>query len=199
MSRIAGLLSTLLFTLILAGCNTLTVDISVPDVITQHEPFTYEAEADPDAVGQIAYEWSLDGSIVSSLPIDNALIATAGEHTLSVKITDEEGETGEAEVTLDVLPAEILNADFAVNVELLNMEEAPLENVTVTIPAQDPWQNEIEWYSDIVQTGEVDATKKTTPGGFFLSINAMTNIFNATGNLTTVIDGKKYTQPANGT
>lgn len=73
------------------------------------------------------------------------------------------------------------------------------ENVTVTIPAQDPWQNEIEWYSDIVQTGEVDATKKTTPGGFFLSINAMTNIFNATGNLTTVIDGKKYTQPANGT
>ena len=72
-------------------------------------------------------------------------------------------------------------------------------SLTVTIPAQDPWQNEIEWYSDIVQTGEVDATKKTTPGGFFLSINAMTNIFNATGNLTTVIDGKKYTQPANGT
>jgi hypothetical protein len=133
MSRIAGLLSTLLFTLILAGCNTLTVDISVPDVITQHEPFTYEAEADPAAVGQIAYEWSLDGTIISSLPIDNALIATAGEHTLSVKITDEEGETGEAEVTLDVLPAEILNADFAVNVELLDMEEAPLENVTVTI------------------------------------------------------------------
>jgi hypothetical protein len=133
MSRIAGLLSTLLFTLILAGCNTLTVDISVPDVITQHEPFTYEAEADPDAVGQIAYEWSLDGTVISSLPIDNALIATAGEHTLSVKITDEEGETGEAEVTLEVLPAEILNADFAVNVELLDMEEAPLENVTVTI------------------------------------------------------------------
>ena len=133
MSRIAGLLSTLLFTLILAGCNTLTVDISVPDVITQHEPFTYEAEADPDAVGQIAYEWSLDGTIISSLPIDNALIATAGTHTLSVKITDEEGETGEAEVTLDVLPAEILNADFAVNVELLDMEDAPLENVTVTI------------------------------------------------------------------
>lgn len=133
MSRIAGLLSTLLFTLILAGCNTLTVDISVPDVITQHEPFTYEAEADPDAVGQIAYEWSLDGSIISSLPIDNALIATAGEHTLSVKITDEEGETGEAEVTLEVLPAEVLNADFAVNVELLDLEESPLESVTVTI------------------------------------------------------------------
>ncbi len=133
MSRIAGLLSTLLCTLILAGCNTLTVDIIVPDSITQHEPFSYEAEADPDAVGQIAYEWSLDGTVISSLPIDNALIATAGGHTLSVKITDEEGETGEAEVTLNVLPAEILNADFAVNVELLDMEEAPLENVTVTI------------------------------------------------------------------
>ena len=133
MSRITGLLATLLMTLVLAGCNTLTVDIIAPDSVNQNQPFTYEAEADPEAVGQIAYEWYLDGTIISSLPIDNALISSAGEHVLSVKITDEEGETGEAEVTLEVIPTEVLNADFAVNVELLDMEEAPLENVTVTI------------------------------------------------------------------
>lgn len=73
------------------------------------------------------------------------------------------------------------------------------ENVTVTIPADDPWENYIDWYSNIVQTGEVNATKKTGPGGFHLAINAVTNIFNANGTLTTVIDGKEYTQPANGT
>lgn len=73
------------------------------------------------------------------------------------------------------------------------------ENVTVTIPADDPWENNIEWYSDIVQTGKVDATKKTSPGGFHLAINAVTNIFNANGTLITVIDGEEYTQPANGT
>ncbi|KAM5343674.1 hypothetical protein ACJ41O_012211 [Fusarium nematophilum] len=73
------------------------------------------------------------------------------------------------------------------------------ENVTVTIPGSDPWENHIDWYSDIVQTGVVSATKKTSEDGFHLDINAVTNIFNANGTLITVIDGKEYTQPANGT
>ena len=137
MSRFAGLVTTLFLTMILAGCNTLTVDIIVPDSVTQNEPFNYEAIADPDAVGQVAYEWYLDGTIISSMPIDNAIIAAAGDHVLSVKITDEEGETGEADVTLDVIAGEVLNTDFAVNVTVLDMNDNPITDVTVSIDGVD--------------------------------------------------------------
>lgn len=59
--------------------------------------------------------------------------------------------------------------------------------------------NRVDWFSDIVSTGQQKGTKKTGPGGFHLEIDAMTNIFNANGTLTTVLDGVVYKQPANGT
>jgi hypothetical protein len=62
----------------------------------------------------------------------------------------------------------------------------------------DVWDNLVHWYSDIVETGVVHASKVTSPRGFHLEINVMTNIFNATGTLTTTVDGIKYRQPANG-
>ncbi|RSL63369.1 hypothetical protein CEP53_004461 [Fusarium sp. AF-6] len=58
----------------------------------------------------------------------------------------------------------------------------------------------VDWRSDLVQAvGDVVNTKKTSPGGFQLSIDIMTNMFNANGTLTTTVDGKTYHQPANGT
>jgi len=63
--------------------------------------------------------------------------------------------------------------------------------------------DKIDWYSDLTQTeartGRVHGTKKTSPDGFHLTIDILTNIFQATGTLTTTIDGHAYTQPANGT
>ncbi|KAF6832988.1 saponin hydrolase precursor [Colletotrichum musicola] len=73
------------------------------------------------------------------------------------------------------------------------------EDVTVKILLPNFWTNQVDWVSDLVQTGKVNATKKTGPGGFHLIIDAELNVFNANGTLTTVIDGKEYTQPANGT
>ncbi|KAI5456979.1 hypothetical protein BGZ63DRAFT_428413 [Mariannaea sp. PMI_226] len=73
------------------------------------------------------------------------------------------------------------------------------ENVTLTVSTENPWDQRVDWYSDLVQTGTVNATKKTSLDGFHLEIDVTTNIFNANGTLTTVIDGKEYTQPANGT
>lgn len=73
------------------------------------------------------------------------------------------------------------------------------EKVTRTILLPNFWSNRIDWYSDLVQSGAVNATKKTSPGGFHLEIDAVLNIFNANGTLTTVIDGVEYKQPANGT
>ncbi|KAL2809164.1 hypothetical protein BJX63DRAFT_445476 [Aspergillus granulosus] len=73
------------------------------------------------------------------------------------------------------------------------------ESVTLTPDATNPWMSHTDWTSDLVGTGVVSATKKTSPGGFQLSIDAMYNIFNANGTLTTTIDGVVYGQPANGT
>ncbi|PLB54047.1 hypothetical protein P170DRAFT_442213 [Aspergillus steynii IBT 23096] len=74
------------------------------------------------------------------------------------------------------------------------------ESVTQTIPsASNPWLNKLDWYSDLTQTGAVTGSKKTGPGGFHLTIDAMVNDFEANGTLTTMIDGKVYKQPANGT
>jgi hypothetical protein len=73
------------------------------------------------------------------------------------------------------------------------------ETVTLTLSASNPWWNHVDWYSDLTQTGAVQATKRTGPGGFHLSIDAMTNIFEANGTLTTTVGGVVYSQPANGT
>ncbi|KAI5927084.1 hypothetical protein F4810DRAFT_652254 [Camillea tinctor] len=56
-----------------------------------------------------------------------------------------------------------------------------------------------DWFSDITQTGETNATKKTTPDGFHASVDVFQNVFEATGTLTTVIDGEIWLQPANRT
>ena len=59
--------------------------------------------------------------------------------------------------------------------------------------------NHVDWYSDLVQSGGVNGTKKTSPDGFRLNIDVSANIFEANGTLTTVLDGEVYTQPQNGT
>ncbi|MFD0853557.1 hypothetical protein ACFQ07_15075, partial [Actinomadura adrarensis] len=71
------------------------------------------------------------------------------------------------------------------------------EKITTTNPT--PTLNQVDWYSDLVQTGAVHTTKKTSPEGFHLTIDILTNIFQATGTLTTTINGHTYTQPANRT
>ncbi|KAL4797740.1 hypothetical protein BDV19DRAFT_387167 [Aspergillus venezuelensis] len=74
---------------------------------------------------------------------------------------------------------------------------AGIENITVTHLSVSA--SRADWYSDLTSVGEVDSTKNTGPGGFHLEIDAMVNIFNATGTMTTTIDGIIYEQPANGT
>lgn len=71
------------------------------------------------------------------------------------------------------------------------------ESVTTTNPS--PTLNKLDWYSDLVQTGQDHGTKKTGPDGFHLTIDVLTNLFQATGTLTTTINGTTYRQPANGT
>ncbi|KAJ2974294.1 hypothetical protein NUW58_g8701 [Xylaria curta] len=71
-------------------------------------------------------------------------------------------------------------------------ENVTSRNPTVTL-------NMVDWYSDLVQTGETQATKKTSENGFHLAIDVLLNNFDANGTLTTTINGIQYDQPANGT
>ncbi|KAL7626101.1 hypothetical protein AAE478_002871 [Parahypoxylon ruwenzoriense] len=71
-------------------------------------------------------------------------------------------------------------------------EKVTVRNPTITL-------NDVDWYSDLVQSGQTNATKKTSPDGFHISIDALTNVFEAVGTLSTTVEGIVYTQPANGT
>lgn len=71
------------------------------------------------------------------------------------------------------------------------------EKVTLKTPI--PTLQEVEWYSNLTQTGPNNGTKITSFDGFHLRIDVMTNMFEANGTLTTTVNGKEYRQPANGT
>ncbi|KAH7011012.1 hypothetical protein EDB80DRAFT_836619 [Ilyonectria destructans] len=71
------------------------------------------------------------------------------------------------------------------------------ENVT-TIPVASTVAH-LDWFSDLVQTGpNLYATKKSSPEGFEVEIDVLTNIFHSNGTLTTTINGVVYEQPLNG-
>ncbi|KAI8163644.1 hypothetical protein K4K49_004471 [Colletotrichum sp. SAR 10_70] len=82
-------------------------------------------------------------------------------------------------------------SDDGVNV-LVGTEKVTARNPTPTL-------EQVDWSSDLVQTGPNNGTKKTSPDGFHLLIDIMTNIFDANGTLTTTVNGEEWHQPANGT
>ncbi|MGC7101542.1 hypothetical protein ACPZ19_43285 [Amycolatopsis lurida] len=71
-------------------------------------------------------------------------------------------------------------------------ERVSRENPTLT-------SSTLHWYSDLVQSGHTDGTKRTSPDGFHLTIDLFEPVFEATGTMTTTLDGRIYRQPANGT
>jgi hypothetical protein len=56
----------------------------------------------------------------------------------------------------------------------------------------------LTWNENLTLAGRQSGTKVTSPGGFTLSPLILENIFQATGTLTTTINGTTYTQPPNG-
>ncbi len=132
---------------------------------------------------------------VAGSPIPSRTVVPTGSYTLrgtasgsaAVHITDNADRTAVASVSVRYTN---FSDDGAY---LLN----GTESVAGAFP--DPLTSKIDWNSDLVQTGYAHGTKKTSPGGFHLTINIETDIFHATGTLTTTIDGHTYKQPANGT
>lgn len=121
-----------------------------------------------------------------------------GNYTLRGKVSGiaEVGITPDSNSVSGLGSVSVIYTDYSDDGEhILNGHE----DVTVKIVLPNFWANQVNWVSDITQTGTVNATKKTGPGGFHLNIDALVNIFNATGTLTTTINGVEYKQPANGT
>ena len=56
----------------------------------------------------------------------------------------------------------------------------------------------LTWQENLRLSGRHTGTKVTSPDGFTLSPLILENIFQATGTMTTTIDGQAYTQPWNG-
>jgi hypothetical protein len=66
---------------------------------------------------------------------------------------------------------------------------------SVTENRSKPTTTTLDWHSNLTRTGKTQATKVTSPEGFHLTIDVITNIFQATGTLTTTVDGQTYSQP----
>ncbi|KAH6646053.1 saponin hydrolase precursor [Truncatella angustata] len=69
------------------------------------------------------------------------------------------------------------------------------ENVTRS--ALSPTADHYDWYSNLTSTGVATGTKVTSPDGFHLEIDVLTNFFDANGTLTTTINEVVFDQPCN--
>jgi hypothetical protein len=70
------------------------------------------------------------------------------------------------------------------------------ESVTRANPS--PTLEQLDWHSNLSQSGAVRGTKKTSADGFKLTIDIAMPVFQSKGTMTTTIDGVVYRQPGNG-
>lgn len=138
--------------------------------------------------------WAIPFTPGSSPP--SPLVIPPGNYTLSGKASGSANVRFFGELRIDRVVVNYINFSDD-NDHILN----GYEDVTVSITPPKVWEHRLVWYSNIVQTkaGVVTGTKTTSPEGFHLKIDAMTNIFEANGTLTTILGGSRYEQPQNGT
>ncbi|KAL2859571.1 hypothetical protein BJX68DRAFT_276824 [Aspergillus pseudodeflectus] len=134
-----------------------------------------------------------------AIPYTPGMAIPARDTTLSGTYTYKGKFCGSADVS--IISAANSTVPSHVRVEFHNLSddgESTLngyEDISVT--ALDTWVVQNDWYSDIVQTGKVNGTKRTGPGGFHVVMDVTKNYFNATGELATVLDGEVFVQPGN--
>lgn len=108
----------------------------------------------------------------------------------AVEIYQDEDDTGKTVNGVSVEYFDFSNDGKSI---LTGTERVETRNVNVTTIFAD-------WHSNLTQTvDDTINTKKTGNDGIQITIDVMTNIFNANGTLITTLDGKAYYQPANGT
>jgi hypothetical protein len=108
--------------------------------------------------------------------------------------------SGSAKVTIRHTPDHSAVASVAVVYDNYSDERGVVFSGTESISEtrSSPTTTSLDWHSNIVQSGKVKGTKVTGPEGFKLTIDVVKNKLQATGTLTTTVDGKTYRQPSNG-
>jgi hypothetical protein len=120
----------------------------------------------------------------------------AGTYTLAG------AKLGSATVTITETPDKRAVQTVAVTYKGYSSDGTNILNGTEKVTGASPslTVSKLDWYTDLTETGGgVTATKKTSADGFHLTIDLLTNIFDATGTLTTTINGHAFHQPANDT
>jgi hypothetical protein len=111
------------------------------------------------------------------------------------------GVSGEAEVEITWNAENTTVSTVSVSYTNYSNDGYHVLNGTESVTRRTPstFVSELDWSSDLEQTGCITGTKVTSPDGFHLTIDILDTVFDATGTLTTTIDGRTYAQPANGT
>jgi hypothetical protein len=128
-------------------------------------------------------------------PQPSRTLASAGTWTLKAKYFG----TATVNITTGTSPDAVTHIDVTYSnytddgIHVLNGAESVDRD-----PASTASTSSTVWHQNVTLSGCQTGTKVTSePDGFRLTINIFTNKFNATGTLTTTIDGTTYTQPAN--
>jgi hypothetical protein len=91
--------------------------------------------------------------------------------------------------------------DTSIGVTYANFTDRPGYAIngteSVQLSGSSPFTATVTWQEDLTLSGRHTGTKVTSPGGFTLGPSVLlANDFQATGTMTTTIDGQSYTQPA---
>ncbi|ADP79534.1 TolB family protein [Pseudofrankia inefficax] len=181
------------------GANPLTCETSTePGGRTARlmiATFTSRKPAPAPTVAPISDTVPWGTPYVPGSPIPTRPFPPTGSYTLAG------AKTGTAAVTITENAAK--TAIDTIAVRYTNYSDDGLRTLNgtekVTAAAPSLTVSKLDWYSDLTQTGITPSTKKTSPDGFHLTIDLLTNDFQATGTMTTTINGHAYHQPQNST
>ncbi|KAI1102936.1 hypothetical protein F4804DRAFT_311587 [Jackrogersella minutella] len=96
--------------------------------------------------------------------------------------------TGQSEKSITVTYDNFLS-DGSLSLTAQTMSVITTQNPIITL-------NWVDQYFNVLQSEQINATKSTSPDGFHLSIDALTNIFNAKGTLGTTLLAPCIPNPA---
>jgi hypothetical protein len=158
--------------------------------LTDRTPYAYTPPATlPDQIG-----WGTPYK--AGDPEPTRPLAPAGTWTLPGQ------KSGSAKVIITHDDAKAIMSKVEVTYANYSDDDTHIINGTEsveTLPDSTQTTTKTLWHSNLTLSGTHTGTKVTSePGGFTLTIDLLTNHFDAVGTLTTTIDGTAYKQPANG-
>lgn len=108
-------------------------------------------------------------------------------------------DRGEATVTIEENADRTAVTSIAVRYHEFSDDGLHILNGTESVEGDGSVLSAITFHSDLRLTGRQSGTRVTSPDGFWLESSVMENNLQATGTMTTTIDGRTFLRPANGT